>query len=467
MTIDDWLWTPLFLLNLAGSFAVTVHVLLHKRNSTAASAWIGLAWFAPGVGALLYLALGINRVERRAKRLRRVPRTSAAAAAAVVADPPHLAPLDVAMTRITGHPCRGGAKVALLADGDAAYPRMLAAIDGAKVSVAMTSYIFRDDQIGRRFCEALAAARARGAEVRVLIDGVGGGVFRAAAWRRLKASGTPVQRFLHATLPWRTPLLNLRSHRKLLIVDGDEAFIGGLNIGDENLSANGSPKVRDVHFHVLGPVVAQAMASFAVDWRFAEGETLSGPNWFPPLGPVGPSLARVVTSGPDHELERIKMALMSAIGAARSRIRIQTPYFIPDDLLIAALSLAAMRGVDVLIVVPRRSDWFALDWAMQDGLVPLLDAGCRIFRNPPPFDHSKLMTVDGAWCLVGSSNWDQRSLRLNFELDLEVRDQELAHRLDRRIEAAARIAVTAAELSRRGISARLRAAAARLLSPYL
>jgi cardiolipin synthase len=466
MTIAELPWTLLFVASLAGSAAVTVHVLLRKRNPTSAAAWIGLAWFAPWVGVALYLALGINRVERRARRLKRHPGKSKDGASPLIVDPPHLAPLDVAMTRITGNTCLPGAGVEILSGGDEAYPRMLAAIEGAKVSVALTSYIFQADQIGERFIKALSEAQARGVEVRVLIDGVGGGVLRAQAWRRLRAAGTPVQRFLHATLPWRMPLLNLRSHRKLLIVDGAEAFVGGLNIGDENLSAQGL-KVRDVHFRVTGPVVAQAMIAFVSDWRFAAEEDLIGPKWFPALTPQGESLARVVTSGPDHELERIKAVLMSAIGAATRQIRIQTPYFIPDDLMSAALRLAALRGVDVMIVIPARSDWLPLEWAMTDGLVPLLASGCRIHRSPPPFDHSKLMIVDGIWCLVGSSNWDQRSLRLNFELDLEVRDTVLAEALERRIEEAAGSPITLRGLAARSLPTRLRDAAARLASPYL
>jgi cardiolipin synthase len=466
MTIAELPWTLLFVASLVGSAAVTVHALLRKRNPTSAAAWIGLAWFAPWIGVPLYLALGINRVERRARRLKRHPGKTEDGSSPLIVEPPHLAPLDVAMTRITGRPCLPGATVEILEGGDAAYPRMLAAIEGAKVSVALTSYIFQADHIGQRFIKALSDAHGRGVDVRVLIDGVGGGALRAHAWRMLRATGTPAQRFLHTTLPWRTPLLNLRSHRKLLIADGAEAFVGGLNIGDENLSAHGL-KVRDVHFRVTGPVVAQAMTAFAADWRFAADEDLSGPKWFPELASEGESLARVVTSGPDHELERIKAVLMSAIGAATRQIRIQTPYFIPDELMSAALRLAAMRGIDVMIVIPARSDWFPLEWAMTDGLVPLLASGCRIHRSPPPFDHSKLMTVDGIWCLVGSSNWDQRSLRLNFELDLEVRDTVLAEALDRRIEAAAGSAVTLRGLAARRLWVRLRDAAARLAAPYL
>ncbi len=471
MSLAELPWTALFLVNLAGSIAVTIHALLRKRNPVSAAAWIGLAWFAPGTGALLYLALGVNRVERRAKRLHRPP-PPAAPAAALISEPAHLAPLDVAMGRITRRPCLGGAMVEALAGGAVAYPRMLAEIEAAEVSIGLTSYIFRADHVGQAFVAALGRACARGVEVRVLIDAVGGGFPISATARRLNAVGVPTARFMKADLPWRTPILNLRSHRKLLVIDGRIGFIGGLNIGAENVpgrSARASQhaEVRDLHFRIEGPVLAQAVTVFAEDWSFTTGEKLAGRRWFPALEDRGPSRARVVTSGPDHELERIKAALMSAIGAADHKIRIMTPYFLPDEPLAMSLALAATRGVDVLIVVPARSDNWLVDWAGVDGLAPLVAAGCRIKRSAPPFDHSKVMTVDGVWCLVGSSNWDQRSLRLNFELDLEVRDVALAGALEARIEDEVGRDVLLRDVLHRSLPQRLRDAAARLLLPYL
>jgi cardiolipin synthase len=457
---------------ITASLAVTVHALLRKRNTISATAWIGLAWFAPAIGALLYLALGINRVERRAHRLRRQTPPGPTPPLTCVVEPPHLAPLDLAMGRITGRPCMAGACTEVLRNGDAAYPRMLDAINGAQTSIALTSYIFRDDPTGRLFIAALAAAARRGVQVRVLIDAIGGGYLRSLAWRRLRASGVPAARFLHSRLLWRTPILNLRSHRKLLVVDGAIAFCGGLNIGAENVPGlqRGRRRrvaVRDTHFMVRGPVVAQAMAMFAEDWRFTTGEVLAGPSWFPPLAPCGPSSIRVVTSGPDHELERLKAALLTAIGAARTRIRVMTPYFLPDEPLSLALALAALRGVDVGIVLPARSDNRLVDWAARDGLAPLLAAGCTIWHSARPFDHSKLMTVDGTWCLVGSANWDTRSLRLNFEMNLEIRDSALATQLDAIMASHSERTVRASDLTMRKLPARLRDAAARLLLPYL
>jgi cardiolipin synthase len=477
-------WTALALLQLAGSIAVTVHVLLRRPAPVSAAAWIGLAWLAPGIGALLYVLLGVNRIERRGQRLRRRQFAAPDQPACSAIAPPHLMPLERAATRITGRPLLAGNAVEPLPHGDAAYPAMLEAIEHARASIALSSYIFRNDRTGRIFIAALAAAQARGVAVRVLVDGVGGGWFNSGAYHRLRRLGVPAARFLHSHLPWRMPLANLRSHKKLLVVDGTVGFTGGLNIGDENLEMPAAPLrprlglkrlligprrrgIRDMHFRFDGPVVAQMMAAFAEDWAFAAGETLVGPAWFPPVPPAGDVFARVATSGPDHDMERIKLLKMSALAAAQRRVRIVTPYFLPDDALASALALAALRGVRVEIVVSMRSDHLVLDWAMRDGLLAMIRAGCQVLWSAPPFNHAKMMTVDDAWCLIGSANWDMRSLRLNFELNVALLDPALAARIDALIDETPTRPATMRELIARPVAVRLRDAACRLLLPYL
>lgn len=477
----DWeiAWTALAVLQLASSVAVTVHVLLRRLSPVSASAWIGLAWLAPGLGALMYVLLGVNRIERRGLRLRRRQFAAPDQPACCAIAPPHLMPLARAATRITGRPLLAGNDVEPLPHGDAAYPAMLEAIEAAQTSIALSSYIFRNDRIGRTFIAALARAQGRGVAVRVLIDGVGGGWFNSGAYHRLRRMGVPAARFLHSHLPWRMPLANLRSHKKLLVVDGTLGFTGGVNIGDENLEVPGAPLrrrmligprrrgIRDMHFRCDGPIVAQMMAAFAEDWAFAAGEALRGEVWFPAIAAAGEAFARVATSGPDHDIERIKLLKMAALSTARQRVRIMTPYFLPDDPLASALALAALRGVRVEIIVAERSDHIVLDWAMRDGLLAMVRAGCHVLWSAPPFNHGKLMTVDGAWGLIGSANWDMRSLRLNFELDVELLDPHVAARIDALIDATPTRPATLRELLARTVPVRLRDAACRLLLPYL
>jgi cardiolipin synthase len=214
-------------------------------------------------------------------------------------------------------------------------------------------------------------------------------------------------------------------------------------------------------------VVAELMLAFAQDWGFTTGEVLRGAAWFPALSPCGGVLARAVSAGPDHEAGRLHRLRMAAVSAAAARIRVVTPYFLPDEPLAATLALAALRGVVVEIIVAERTDHRLLDWAMRDGLLALHMAGCRIRLAEPPFNHAKLMTVDGAWALVGSANWDMRSLRLNFELDVELHDRAATAAIDALIDATPMRPAVARDLLVRGLAARLRNAAARLFLPYL
>lgn len=453
--------------HLAIASAVTIHVLLYKRNVGAAISWMGIAWLSPFIGGALYFAFGINRVRRRALRLRNERAHLFPAdevASALPGDP--LTPLEYAIGRLTGLPAAAGNDALLLRSGDAAYPAMLAAIDAAKLSVGLASYIFRDDMAGGRFIEALVRAHERGVAVRVLIDGVGSGWFWSGTFMKLRRAGVPVSRFLHSYFPWRTPFLNLRNHRKILVVDGHIGFVGGINIGDENVLAGNPPHpVRDTHFRLEGPVVAQLTEAFGDDWLFQTGEKLLSEVWFPPIAPVGSIPARVIGSGPDEEMEQIEFAALHAISCARHSIRVITPYFLPPDALTTALGLAAMRGIAVDIVVPEVSNHRMLDWARQIPMRSLLEAGCRIWLRPAPFDHSKLMTIDDAWSLIGSANWDTRSFRLNFELNVEMHGAEFARQLAQVSQGGRQL--TLAEIDANPLPLRLRNSAARLLQPYL
>ena len=453
-------------MHVAIACAVTVHVLLYKRNVGAAVSWIGIAWLSPFLGALLYATMGINRVKRRAQRLRR-QRLPLAVSEAALADPSDpMTPLEFAIGRLTGVPCEPGNRVEILHSGDQAYPRMLVAIAEAEKSVGLMSYIFRADKAGEAFHQALIQAQRRGVEVRVLIDGVGGGYFWSGTYNHLRGAGVPVARFLHSYFPLRMPFVNLRNHRKVLVIDGRLGFTGGINIGAENIRADNPPHiVLDTHFQIEGPIVEQLTDAFTDDWLFTTGERLLTENWFPPLEKAGTVTARVVTSGPDEDMEQIEFVALHAISCAHKSIRVVTPYFLPPDPLTMSLGLAALRGVKVDIVLPETSNHAVLDWARRIPLRPLIEAGCRVWLMPAPFDHSKLMVIDESWTLIGSANWDTRSFRLNFELNVELHDPDFACTIGAVAPTTRRL--TLAELDGDPLPIRLRSAAARLLQPYL
>jgi cardiolipin synthase len=279
-----------------------------------------------------------------------------------------------------------------------------------------------------------------------------------------------VARFNPAIVPFAHPYFNLRNHRKLLVVDGRVGFTGGMNIREGCLLAlDPRHPTRDLHFRVEGPVVRQMVETFAFDWQFTAREPLEGDAWFPALGEVGPVTARGIPDGPDEDLETLQDTILGALSQAERSVRIMTPYFLPDDSLVEALRIAAMRGVRVDILLPARGNLRVVEWAAMGQLTQVLRWGCRVWCSPPPFDHSKLLVVDDAWCLVGSANWDPRSLRLNFEFCVECYDPGLAGRLvalhEERLAAAR--PYRAWEHQTRGLPRRVRDGIARLALPYL
>jgi cardiolipin synthase len=466
---DNW---PLLLATFDfGVAAVTsAHVVLYKRDTRAAVAWAGLVWLAPLIGAALYWLLGVNRIRRRAAQLMRARHARAVTAAGsepIATADENLSSLAYAGGRLARRPLLPGNAIEPLENGDAAYPAMLDAIDNARASVALVTYIFDNDAAGARFVEALARAVARGVAVRVLIDAVGARYSLPSIVARLRRAGVPVAKFLPT---WKPFAFNLRNHRKILVVDGALAFSGGMNIRHGHvLGEQPAHPVRDLHFRLAGPVVAQLMGCFAEDWAFATGESLSGEMWYPPLEQGGSILARAVTSGPDDDFEVLRHLILAALATARRSLRVLTPYFVPDAALVTALNVAALRGVAVDIVIPEKSNIRLAQWAATALLWQILQHGCRVHLAPPPLDHAKLLVVDEAWALIGSANWDARSLRLNFELNVECYDPAFAARLaaliDTRIAAARR--VTLADVDGRSLPVRLRDGVAKLFAPYL
>lgn len=451
---------------------VSLHILLTKRNTASAIGWIGICVLMPALGTILYLMFGINRVRRLAKKLisgRSPYRTTSTQASSWNRElDGQFAPLALMVSKLTSRPLVGSNTIQCLHDGDGAYPLMLEAIEQAEKSILICSYIFRNDTIGGLFIEKLAAAHRRGIQVRVLVDGVGSGYFISETYKRLKREGVPCARFMHSLLPWRMPFINLRNHRKILVIDGKTGFMGGLNIADENLvSQKPANPVSDTHFKVEGPIVRQLAEAIAWDWFFSAHETLTGDIYFQEHDAKGNALARIVTAGPDTDLEKIEFTLLQAITLARKQVRIMTPYFIPGSRVMSELALAALRGVMVDILIPQKSNHPPLDWACAANISPLLNAGVRVWLVDPPFNHSKLMVVDRAWAFVGSSNLDIRSLRLNFEINMEVYNTELATRLDDFMDKHRHSRLTHHDLDKRSPLIKIRDAAARLCMPYL
>jgi cardiolipin synthase A/B len=457
------------------------HAILYKREPRAAALWILVIWLIPAAGPILYLLLGVNRVRRQALAMRGEMlehRASTDRSAGeihrheIVFDPEDesFRLFSRLVERVTARPLVGGNEIVPLTNGIEAYPALLHAIEAARSSIGLSTYIFDGASGGKQFVDALGQAQQRGIEVRVLIDAVGANYSWPPVARQLRELGVSVALFNPRLIPQWLPALNLRNHRKILVVDGALGFTGGFNIKREywSLEADARP-FRDMHFQLNGPIVAHLSETFVNDWRFTTGESLHGERWFPMLAPSGKMFARGIEAGPDESFERLRWVIVGALNAARRSVCIITPYFLPDTGIVSALNAAAMRGVEIDILLPERSNLPYVHWAMFGQLWQVLERGCRVWLRPGQFDHSKLMIVDEAWSLFGSANWDARSLRLNFEFNVECYSPEFCQRLlqtakERMLEARA---VSLDDVDGRPLAIKLRDGIARLFTPYL
>lgn len=459
----------------------SAHVVLTKRDNRSAIGWVGIIWLTPFLGAGLYIMFGVNRIHRVAKRLRDgqdTPRIGWQAAAAsssdvlsILADEnENLRALVSFVGKVTDLPLLAGNRVLPLKDGDVAFEAMLAAIRSAERSIALATYIFDNDELGREFAKELAAAQDRGVQVRVLIDSVGSRYTWPTILSLLSKLKVRHAVFLPTLIPWQLQYSNLRNHRKILVVDGKLGFTGGMNIRQGHRKTNpGHHPVQDLHFQIEGPVVAHLQETFVHDWEFATNEVLGGELWFPVLASAGPALCRGISDGPELSFDKLQLTLQGAIDCARHRLVIVTPYFLPDLPLITALVVAALRGVQVQILLPEKNNLRLVQWASTALLWQVLQHGCRVYLTPQPFDHTKLVLVDNCWSMFGSANWDPRSLRLNFEMNIECYDDHVAAQLAHLVQdkLARSREITLEEVDARPLWIKLRDGVARLAQPYL
>jgi cardiolipin synthase len=450
---------------LGSAAAAALHALLTKPDPRSAMSWIALCWLFPLGGSVLYWLFGINRVSRHVPpqvQLNPEHEFRAAEAAGAIA----LAALERVGNVLTGLPLLTGNSLEPLHNGEVAFPRMLRAIAEARHTVWLASYIFQTDAVGRRFVDALHAAVARGVSVRVLVDGIGEWYDWPHVVPLLRRADVNAVRFLPPRLFPPNLSLNCRNHRKLLAIDGEQVFMGGMNLGGREAGGATGRRMTDIHFCLRGPIVAQLADVFAGDWKFASAELLP-PT--PAPAPVGDSRCRVVTGGPDEDVDKLLLIILSAIAMAQRQILIMTPYFIPPQELVAALEGAALRGVDVSLVLPRHSNLRYIDWATLHWLPALVARGVRVHLQEPPFSHAKLFIVDGEYGHIGSVNLDTRSLRLNFEIAVEVFDAALCGQLAESVTTVRdrAPALTPADLNRVGPLAHIRNSLCWLISPYL
>ena len=408
-------------LHVAGVFAA-MHAVMHTRTAQGAFAWVLGLVFLPYVTLVPYFFLGASHFggyvdlhRQRQARFFMLHEEAGHPSRPVmlpVTTPVHDERYQ-AIGRMLNTAMHGGNGLALHIDGEDAFKAMFAAIARAEHYVLVQFFIIHDDVLGRRLRDALLERAAAGVEVCLLYDGIGSHDLPASYVESLRAGGVIARRF--ATRRWRNRFqLNFRNHRKVLVVDGVRGFVGGLNAGDEYLGAKPplSPW-RDTHMEIEGPAVADLQRVFAEDWYWVTGER---PPSSPPPERCGRANTMIVATGPADRQESCSLFFTQAIHAAKQRVWITTPYFVPDQAVFGALRLAVFRGVDVRILIPCRPDHRTVFMASTLYAHEATLAGIRMFRYQPGFIHQKVMLVDDDTAVVGSMNMDNRSFRLNFEI---------------------------------------------------
>ncbi|MEM7611024.1 MAG: phospholipase D-like domain-containing protein [Pseudomonadota bacterium] len=441
------------------SVGCAIHALMNKRDPRAAIGWIALCLLAPVFGPLSYWLLGVNRTSRHAEAQARTTKTATLTHFELIGDGPVREP----------PPPTSGNNVQPMFDAEQSFSAMLQAIDEATQQIWMSQYIFEAAGVGDRFITALINAAGRGVSVHVILDRVGALYSWGSTRRRLQRGGVRVAMFLPPVFrpfAWR---LNLRNHRKILVIDHALAFTGGMNIRNGYLAGqDGRPaQIYDTHFACRGPVVEDLARVLWDDWQYASGEHIAQTPAHTTA--TGNTQCRVTIDGPDNHVDLLTVTIQAAIASATSHVRIMMPYFLPPRELASGLQAAAIRGVAVDIVIPARNNLPFVHWAMMHMFKDLLRYGIRVHCQTGAFNHSKLITIDHDRCLFGSVNIDFRSLRLNFELAIEAWDRALTAALIDHIDA--RIA-TADLVTLDGVTTlpawvRFRNALAWLASPYL
>lgn len=454
-------------------------VLLRRKEPAATFAWILVIVAFPVLGVVLFWYLGRDRIRRpvRHRVAINAPMRSRLADRMSGQFPTHLAERDAVIeaqpeeqrgvmrlaSRLGRGDIRAGNDVRVLVGAPPVYEAMIEAIERARAHVHLESYIVRADRVGRRFLAALEAAARRGVQVRLLYDGFGSAGLGPAC-RALRKAGGQATPFFPLDPVRRAATINLRNHRKLMVVDGRIGFCGGVNIGEPFLAW------KDLHLRIEGPAVADLQRIFVEDWYFAAREDLVDAAVFPDEIPrPGGSIVQIVESGPDESVESIHRLYFAAIASARRTVWITTPYFVPDRAILVALQTAAMRGVDVKLIVPRASNHRVTFHAGRSYYEELLPSGVRIHEYLPGMLHTKAMIVDGRFATVGSANLDVRSFRLNFELIAVLYDAvqvgELARIFERDLAATEEVALEAWRA--RPLTTRMKEGLGRLLSPML
>lgn len=464
--LDTW-WVGAALVAL--DLVAVTRALMRGHGVASTAAWILAVIAFPGGGAVAYLLLANPSIKGTVRRRAALHLGAPDSVHVVTAAQKEHRILRLA-TKLTERPATSGNRVEFLAEDEYAFSEIEQAIARSVRTIWAEYYLVRNDETGHRFLDLLAARAREGIGVRLLYDALGSMGLDGARLRAIRAAGGRVESFLPVNPLRRRWAVHLRNHRKLVVIDGEVAFTGGMNIGDEYSGRSrrrGEQHFRDTHLRVAGPAVREFAAVFAGDWQFATGESVE----LPVVGSCSPGAAAVgaLPSGPDQRVNASAHVFFAGIMTAREQCFLTTPYFIPDEPTVRALVTAASSGVDVRVLVPADCDVALVAAAARSYYRELILGGVRIFEYRPSMLHAKTMVVDRHWGVVGSANVDMRSFRLNFEIGALVVDPEFGSALARRFldELEDSHEITLETLHRLGWAHKVAGGLARLLSPLL
>lgn len=476
-----WVFSNLIWINMLLAIAL---VFFERRNPTSTWLWLMVLLFLPGIGFVLYLFIGQDMSKKKVFKLKSEEDDCFDVLVAdqeknlttrefLRSNPEYKRYDDIVKLNLMSSKAvyTVDNDVELIFSGEDKFAALLESIEKANKYIHMEYYIFHSDQIGTKVLDALTRKASQGLEIKLLIDGMGGRKISKRALEKLRSVGGEAAFFFPPFIPVVNVRVNYRNHRKICIIDGEEAYLGGFNIGDEYLGL--SKKFgywRDTHLKMKGSVISSIQWQFFLDWRFATGKELAGCQSY-----IGAELneekvgVQIVSSGPDSKWPSIKDGYLKMITNAERKLYLETPYFIPDDSIFEALKIAGLSGLDVKVMIPNKPDHPFVYWAGLSYIGDLLDAGVRFFTYERGFLHSKVMIMDDLVSSVGTANLDIRSFKLNFEINAFIYDSEinrtLTERFDRDLQNCHEI--TLEEYHNRSRYIKMKESISRLLSPIL
>ncbi|MDD4460172.1 MAG: cardiolipin synthase [Proteiniphilum sp.] len=454
--------------------SIVVVVITENRNPIKTVAWVLAVLFLPVIGIIWYAVFGQDTTRkhlisrRMYSKLKKRP-LDEMETPVEQSYPPEYGNLINLLRRMDYNPLLGGNKVELFTHASEKFDRLFADIEQADRHIHVEYYVLTDDEIGKRLQEALIRKAREGVEVRIIYDSFGSRKTGKTYFEAFRMAGIEVEPFLKLTLPSLTSRLNYRTHRKIIIIDGEIGYLGGMNIADRYIKGLEWGPWRDTHARIEGKGVQGLQSVFLIDWYFVSQTLITSRNYFPMLENCGDTLMQVVNSGPLSEENELSYGIMQAIYGAERSIFIQTPYFFPPESMTDALQAAAIRGVDVRLMISKRSDVPLVQLASHSFIAHMLQAGVKVYLYRAGFLHSKLMVFDGSLTLIGSANFDTRSFEQNFEVEGFVYDKQVAEQAMGIFAEDQRVCevVSLREWNRRPVTRRFLESLLRLFAPLL